>query len=107
MASTVSVPLWLFLILCGLAAWAAGVLLLAPGMRWFFRRRINAVIQELNTRLRIELPSFKLTRREVLIDRLFHDPAIQLAVEAHARESGEPLLDDGEGDEGGGAEEAG
>jgi len=93
MASTVSVPLWLFLILCGLAAWAAGVLLLAPGMRWFFRRRINAVIQELNTRLRIELPSFKLTRREVLIDRLFHDPAIQLAVEAHARESGEPLLD--------------
>jgi glycerol-3-phosphate O-acyltransferase len=51
------------------------VLLLAPGMRWFFRRRINAVIQELNTRLRIELPSFKLTRREVLIDRLFHDAA--------------------------------
>ena len=58
-----------------------GVLFLAPGMRWFFRRRINAVIQELNTRLRIELPSFKLTRREVLIDRLFHDPALQDAAE--------------------------
>jgi glycerol-3-phosphate O-acyltransferase len=93
MDTSISVPLWLFVILALLAAWAAGVLLLAPGMRWFFRRRINAVIEELNTRLRIELPSFKLTRREVLIDRLFHDPRIQAAAEAHARETGEPLVD--------------
>jgi len=93
MSASVSVPLWLFVILALLAAWAAGVLLLAPGMRWFFRRRINAVIQELNTRLRIELPSFKLTRREVLIDRLFHDPRIQAAAEAHAKDTGEPLVD--------------
>jgi len=93
MGASVSVPLWLFLIMALLAAWAAGVLFLAPGMRWFFRRRINAVIQELNTRLRIELPSFKLTRREVLIDRLFHDPRIQAAAEAHARETGEPLAE--------------
>ncbi|PWB39401.1 MAG: glycerol-3-phosphate acyltransferase [Rhodocyclales bacterium] len=93
MDASISVPLWLFVILALLAAWAAGVLLLAPGMRWFFRRRINAVIEELNTRLRIELPSFKLTRREVLIDRLFHDPRIQAAAEAHARESGEALVD--------------
>ena len=71
MTASVAVPLWLFLILCLLAAWAAGVLLLAPGMRWFFRRRINAVIEELNTRLKTELPSFKLTRREVLIDRVW------------------------------------
>jgi glycerol-3-phosphate O-acyltransferase len=92
-ACTVSVPLWLFVIMALLAAWAAGVLLLAPGMRWFFRRRINAVIEELNTRLKIELPSFKLTRREVLIDRLFHDPALQAAAGAHAKESGEPLVD--------------
>ena len=93
MDASISVPLWLFVIMALLAAWAAGVLLLAPGMRWFFRRRINAVIQELNTRLRIELPSFKLTRREVLIDRLFHDPALQAAAEAQAKESGEPLVD--------------
>ncbi len=93
MVSTISVPLWLFLIIALLAAWAVGVLLLAPGMRWFFRRRINTVIEELNTRLKIELPSFKLTRREVLIDRLFHDPRIQAAAEAHVRETGEPLVD--------------
>ena len=93
MDASISVPLWLFVIMALLAAWAAGVLFLAPGMRWFFRRRINAVIQELNTRLRIELPSFKLTRREVLIDRLFHDARIQAAVEAQAKEAGEPLVD--------------
>ena len=93
MGASVSVPLWLFLIIALLAAWAVGVLLLAPGMRWFFRRRINTVIEELNTRLRIELPSFKLTRREVLIDRLFHDARIQAAVEAQAKEAGEPLVD--------------
>lgn len=93
MDASISVPLWLFVILALLAAWAAGVLLLAPGMRWFFRRRINAVIEELNTRLKIELPSFKLTRREVLIDRLFHDKRVQAAAEAHAKESGEPLME--------------
>jgi glycerol-3-phosphate O-acyltransferase len=93
MDASISVPLWLFVIMALLALWAAGVLLLAPGMRWFFRRRINAVIQELNTRLKTELPSFKLTRREVLIDRLFHDPALQDAAEAHAKDSGEPLTD--------------
>jgi glycerol-3-phosphate O-acyltransferase len=93
MDASISVPLWLFVLMALLALWAAGVLLLAPGMRWFFRRRINAVIQELNTRLKTELPSFKLTRREVLIDRLFHDPALQDAAEAHAKDSGEPLTD--------------
>ncbi len=93
MSTAVSVPLWFFLVLVLLAVWAIGVLLLAPGMRWFFRGRVNAVIQEINTRLRVELPSFKLTRREVLIDRLFHDPALQAAAEAHARENGEPLVE--------------
>jgi len=93
MGASVSVPLWLFVIMALLAAWAAGVLLLAPGMRWFFRRRINAVIEELNTRLKIELPSFKLTRREVLVDRLFHDPRIQAAAEAQAKDAGEPLAE--------------
>ncbi len=93
MDAGITVPLWLFVIMALLAAWAAGVLLLAPGMRWFFRRRINAVIDELNTRLRIELPSFKLTRREVLIDRLFHDPALQAAAAEQARQGGEPLVE--------------
>ena len=67
------------------------MLLLAPGMRWYFRRRINAVIRQIGGRLDVELPSFKLTRRQVLIDRLFHDPKVQAAAAAYAGETGEPL----------------
>ena len=91
MSGTVTLPWWAFLILAGLAGWAALVLLLAPGMRWFFRRRINVLIGEVNTRLHVELPSFKLTRRQVLIDRLFHDPVVQVAAAAHASEQGASL----------------
>ena len=91
MNDPVALPLWLFIPLAGLAGWAALVLLLAPGMRWFFRRRINTVIRQIGGRLHVELPSFKLTRRQVLIDRVFHDPKVQAAAAARARESGEPL----------------
>jgi glycerol-3-phosphate O-acyltransferase len=91
MTQTVALPLWLVAVLVVLAGWAALVLLLAPGMRWFFRRRINRMIGQINTRLSIELPSFKLTRRQVLIDRLFHDPRVQAAAARHANETGEPL----------------
>lgn len=91
MGQTVAVPLWAFLILAGLAAWAALVMLLVPGMRWFFRRRIKLVIRQIGDRLQIELPSFKLTRRQVLIDRLFHDHKVQAAAAAHATASNETL----------------
>jgi len=89
--ATVTLPLWVFVVLVALAGWAALVLLLAPGMRWYFRRRINTVIRQIGGRLQVELPSFKLTRRQVLIDRLFHDPKVQAAAAAHASESGEDL----------------
>jgi glycerol-3-phosphate O-acyltransferase len=88
LAQTVSVPVWLFAVLLLLALWAATVLLLAPGMRWFFRRRVNRVIHEINSRLNIDFPSFKVTRRQVLIDRLFHDPKVQAAVDAQCAEQG-------------------
>src|SRR5471032_781374 len=86
LGQTVSVPLWLFAVMLLLAAWAALVLFLAPGVRWYFRRRVNHVIGEINTRLNIDLPSFKVTRRQVLIDRLFHDPRVQAAVDTCCRE---------------------
>lgn len=91
MGDSITLPLWLFAIIAVLAAWAAGVLILAPGMRWFFRRRINNVIRQVGQRLDVELPTFKLTRRQVLIDRLFHDPKVQAAAAARAAETGEPL----------------
>lgn len=91
MGEAVVLPLWAFLILAGFAGWAVLVLLLVPGMRWFFRRRIKLVLHQIGGRLRIELPSFKLTRRQVLIDRLFHDHKVQAAAAAHAVASNEAL----------------
>ncbi|MBI1965010.1 MAG: 1-acyl-sn-glycerol-3-phosphate acyltransferase, partial [Betaproteobacteria bacterium] len=86
MTESVTLPVWLFVILLLLAAWAALDRLLVPGVRWYFRRRVNRAIEEINTRLNIELPQFKLTRRQVLIDRLFHDPKVQAAVERECRD---------------------
>jgi glycerol-3-phosphate O-acyltransferase len=91
MNQSVALPLWAFVILAGFAGWAMLVLLLVPSMRWFFRRRIRSVIQQISGRLNIELPSFKMTRRQVLIDRLFHDAKVQAAATAHASAAGEDV----------------
>ena len=49
MTQTVTLPVWLLAILVLFAAWAVLDRLLLPGMRWYFRRRINLVIDEINT----------------------------------------------------------
>lgn len=90
MTQAVSLPLWLALLLAALAALWALERLLVPSVRWFVRQRTNRVIEEINTRLPIELPPFKLTKRQVLIDRLTYDPRVMEAVDAHARERGMP-----------------
>jgi glycerol-3-phosphate O-acyltransferase len=87
---TVRLPVWLVLLLAAFAAWAALDRLLVPGVRWYFRQRANRVIDELNTRLRIEIQPFKLTRRQALIDRLLYDHKVQEAVGSYAREHGMP-----------------
>jgi glycerol-3-phosphate O-acyltransferase len=84
MRGAVTIPLWLAVVLVLLAAWAALDRLLLPGARWFVRRRVQRVLEELNTRLKIRIPPFKLARREVLIDRLLFDPQVQAAAEAEA-----------------------
>ncbi len=88
MTHHVAVPFWLLLVVAALALWAFIEHFLTPSLRWFFRRQVNEVIQEINTRLKIEIPPFKLTRREVLIDRLFHDPTVQQATQNWRKESG-------------------
>ena len=89
-AVTLTLPLWLAILLGLLALWSALDRLLIPSARWFLRRRVNRVIEEINTRLKIRIPPFKLTKREVLIDRLLYDPQVQEAAEAEARDSGMP-----------------
>jgi glycerol-3-phosphate O-acyltransferase len=96
MGASVSVSLWLLVPMALLSAWAIGVMLLVPGLRWFFRRRIHRVIEQVNTRLALDLPSFALTRRQVLIDRLVHDPRVRAAAVAQAGAGSEPLSELGQ-----------
>lgn len=88
--SEVTLPLWAFLLLLALAVWAALDRLLMPGVRWYLRQRANRVIDEVNTRLRVQIRPFQRTKRQVLIDRLLYDPKVLEAAEAHSREQGEP-----------------
>ena len=80
MNATVAMPMWLAVLLGALSAAAALQFFLLPGVRWYFRRKMNCVIDEVNTRFNIDIPEFKTTRRQVLIDRLFHDEKVQAAV---------------------------
>jgi glycerol-3-phosphate O-acyltransferase len=91
MTQTVELPLWVIIVASVLAAIAITDRLLSPAVRWFFRRRVNRAIDELNTRLQLKIRSFGTTRREVLIDRVTNDPQVVDAVAAYSRESGTPM----------------
>jgi len=90
MSGTVTLPIWAVAILVLLAAWAAVDRLLLPGVRWFIRRRVNLVLEEIGKRLHLEVRPFSLTRRQVLIDRLMYDPRILEAAGAHSKEQNIP-----------------
>lgn len=63
---------------------------LIPSTRWFLRRRINRVLDEIGTRLDIEIRPFQLTKRQVLIDRLVYDPQVIEAIKDYAVEHDMP-----------------
>jgi glycerol-3-phosphate O-acyltransferase len=88
--SSISVPLWLAILIAALALWSILDRFLLPSARWFLRRRVNRVLEEIHTRLKIQIPPFKLTKREVLIDRLLFDPQVQEAASAFSRENDVP-----------------
>jgi glycerol-3-phosphate O-acyltransferase len=88
MSPSVSLPIWLAVIVIALALWAFVGHLVLPGARWILRRRVNRVLEELDARLKIRIPPFKLTKREVLISRLVDDRDVQTAADAAVLESG-------------------
>jgi len=90
MTGTVSLPWWLFLLMVAFATWAVLERVLVPGVRWWLRRRVNRVIDEVNTRLNISIRPFQLTKRQVLIDRLVYDPKVIEAMQAYAQEQNMP-----------------
>lgn len=90
MTQTVEMPLWLLLLMLGLAVIAALDKVMIPSVRWFFRRRLEKVVARLNKRLERPIQPFKLARRYDMIQRLIYDPQVSLAVAAHAKETGVP-----------------
>jgi glycerol-3-phosphate O-acyltransferase len=88
MSATVSVPLWLAILLGLAAAWAVYARILMPSLRWYLRRRTERVLDEVEGRLKLEIRPFQRTRRQALIDVLVHDARVQEAATAHAREQG-------------------
>lgn len=90
MSAAVTLPLWAVILLAAFALWAALDRLLIPSARWVLRRRVNRALEEINTRLKIQIQPFKLTKRAVLIDRLIYDSEVQEAAGAFARENDMP-----------------
>ena len=88
MSTPVAVPLWALVLLSFLAGWSILDRLLRPAARAVLRRRANRVIDELNARLPVRLPPFKMTKREVLVDQLRFDAKVLEAADAFAKESG-------------------
>ncbi len=90
MTEPVEVPYWLLAIMGVITLWAVMSRLLIPTVRWFFRRRLTRLIEEVNRRLHLKLPTFSLTKREVLIDRLAYDPRVLAGVRAYCETNGTP-----------------
>ncbi len=88
--STVTLPLWLVVLAGALALIGLLDRLLVPSVRWFIRSRANKVLDEVGSRLRIEIRAFQQTRRQVLIDRLMYDEKVQQAAAAFGREQNMP-----------------
>lgn len=90
MDSTITIPFWLFVLITVFAAIMVLDRFLMPGMRWYFRRRVNRVIDEINTRLDVEIRPVQITQRRALIDRLVFDEKVLEAVKQTAQEKGMP-----------------
>ncbi len=91
MSSEITLPLWVIVLLTLFSLVLVLDRILIPSVRWYLRRRVNRVINEVNTRLDIEIRPFQLTRRQVLIDQLAFDDKVNEAVQAYAQAQNMPL----------------
>jgi glycerol-3-phosphate O-acyltransferase len=89
-SATIAVPVWLVVIAGVLAVLALLDRFLMPSVRWVIRSRADKVLEEVGTRLRIQIRPFQQIHRQTLIDRLIFDDKVQSAIAEHARETGMP-----------------
>ncbi|MEQ1695593.1 MAG: 1-acyl-sn-glycerol-3-phosphate acyltransferase [Hyphomicrobiaceae bacterium] len=90
MTSTVTLPVWVVAIVALLAAVSLLDRLLLPSIRWALRTRANRAVAKLNTKLKLRIQPFKMTKRQVLIDQLMFDPDTLHAAEEYALANGVP-----------------
>lgn len=90
MSATVEMPFWLLILILLFAGVTFASHFLFPSVRWFFRKRAERVIAQLNTRLERPIQPFKLATRYDMIQRLIYDPTVLRAIAAHATSEGVP-----------------
>ena len=90
MFRTVELPIWLLVLVLGFATVTFASHFLFPSVRWFFRKRMERAVAQINQRLDRPIEFFKLARRQDMIVRLAYDPAVLEAVAEHAAETGVP-----------------
>jgi glycerol-3-phosphate O-acyltransferase len=83
-SATVTLPLWLVVLIGVLSILAAIDRFVVPSARWLLRRRLDRAIEDLNTRLKLRIQPFKLARRQALIDQLVFDPDVLAEIERYA-----------------------
>jgi glycerol-3-phosphate O-acyltransferase len=88
---TITLPYWLFIVLLVAAAIMVLDRILLPGMRWYLKRRVNRVIDEINTRLDVAIRPIQFTRRQALIDQLVFDEKVIDAIRQYADERDMPI----------------
>ena len=90
MDNTITLPSWVFIILVLFAGIMVLDRLLMPSLRWYLRRRVKKVMDEVSSRLDIAIRPFQLTRRQGLIDQLVFDDQVIEAVKVYAAENDMP-----------------
>ncbi|MBQ2260859.1 MAG: 1-acyl-sn-glycerol-3-phosphate acyltransferase [Loktanella sp.] len=90
MTQTISMPVWAFVLIVLFAGVTFASHFLFPSVRWFFRKRAERVIAQVNKNLQRPIEPFKLARRYDMIQRLIYDPQVTQAIVDHARRNNVP-----------------
>jgi len=90
MTQPIILPLWAFILILFFAAVTFASHFLFPSVRWFFRKRAERLVAQLNTRLQRPIEPFKLAKRYDMIQRLLYDPVITKAIYEHAQTNNVP-----------------
>lgn len=88
MTSTITLPVWLFIILLFTALLVFIRVVVFPLWASFWSARTRNVVEEVNPGLQLHMSSFNLSQRRVLADRLACDPEVEDGVRRIAAERG-------------------